>query len=54
MVGRAGRDRYRFMVQSDQRTDLHQFLSWWGPQLQKMASATKVRWSLDVDCYDTF
>ena len=54
MERRAGRYRYQIMLQSDQRKDLHQFLSWWAPQLQKMVSARKVRWSLDVDPYDTF
>ncbi|VAW50419.1 Helicase PriA essential for oriC/DnaA-independent DNA replication, partial [hydrothermal vent metagenome] len=33
---------------------LHQFLSNWIPQLQQLTSARKVRWSIDVDPYDTF
>lgn len=54
MEKRAGRYRYQIMLQSDQRKQLHPFLSWWIPQLQKLPSARKVRWSIDVDPYDTF
>lgn len=54
MERRAGRYRYQIMLQSKQRKTLHQFLSWWAPQLQQLASARKVRWSIDVDPYDTF
>ena len=54
MERRAGRYRYQIMLQSDQRKGLHQFISWWAPQLQQLASARKVRWSIDVDPYDTF
>ena len=54
MERRAGRYRYQLMLQSAQRKVLHQFLSWWVPQLQQLKSARKVRWSIDVDPYDTF
>lgn len=54
MERRAGRYRYQIMLQSKQRKALHQFLSWWAPQLQQLTSARKVRWSIDVDPYDTF
>lgn len=54
MERRAGRYRYQIMLQSGQRKDLHQFISWWVPQLQQLVSARKVRWSIDVDPYDTF
>ncbi len=54
MERRAGRFRYQIMLQSDNRKALHQFLSWWAPQLQQLASSRKVRWSIDVDPYDTF
>ena len=54
MERRAGRYRYQIMLQSKQRKSLHQFLSWWVPQLQQLPSARKVRWSVDVDPYDTF
>ncbi len=54
MERRAGRYRYQVMLQSKQRKALHRFLSWWAPELQQLASARKVRWSVDVDPYDTF
>lgn len=54
MERRAGRYRYQIMLQSKQRKFLHQLLSWWVPQLQQFVSARKVRWSIDVDPYDTF
>lgn len=54
MERRAGRYRYQIMLQSKQRKTLHPFMNWWIPQLQKLPSARKVRWSLDVDPYDTF
>jgi len=54
MERRAGRFRYQLMLQSKQRKILHQFLSWWVPQLQQLPAARKVRWSIDVDPYDTF
>lgn len=54
MERRAGRYRYQIMLQSKQRKDLHRLLNWWLPQLQPLPSARKVRWSLDVDPYDTF
>lgn len=54
MERRAGRYRYQLMLQSAQRKPLHLFLSWWVPQLQQLRSAGKVRWSIDVDPYDTF
>lgn len=54
MERRAGRYRYQVMLQSDDRRALHQLLSWWVPQLQQLLSARKVRWSIDVDPYDTF
>ena len=54
MERRAGRYRYQIMLQSKHRKALHQFLSWWAPQLLQLVSARKVRWSIDVDPYDTF
>jgi len=54
MERRAGRFRYQLMLQSRHRKSLHQFLSWWAPQLQQLPAARKVRWSIDVDPYDTF
>jgi primosomal protein N' (replication factor Y) len=54
MERRAGRYRYQLMLQSNSRKPLHRFLNWWTPQLQQLPAARKVRWSLDVDPYDTF
>jgi len=54
MERRAGRYRYQIMLQAKQRKPLHQFLSWWPAQLQTLPAARKVRWSVDVDPYDTF
>ena len=54
MERRAGRFRYQLMLQSRHRKPLHQFLSRWAPQLQQLPAARKVRWSIDVDPYDTF
>lgn len=54
MEKRAGRYRYQLMLQSAQRKPLNLLLSNWAPQLQQLATARKVRWSLDVDPYDTF
>ena len=54
MERRAGRFRYQLMLQSKQRKNLHRLLSVLPPQLQQLRSARKVRWSIDVDPYDTF
>ena len=54
MERRAGRYRYQLMLQSKQRKNLHKLLSVLPPQLQQLRSARKVRWSIDVDPYDTF
>ncbi len=54
MERRAGRYRYQVMLQSSQRKVVHRFASWWVPQLASLKSARKVRWSIDVDPYDTF
>ena len=54
MERRAGRYRYQLMLQASQRKELHRLVSWWVPQLQQLPAARKVRWSVDVDPYDTF
>ncbi len=54
MERRAGRYRYQLMLQSCQRKELHRLINWWVPQLQQLPGARKVRWSIDVDPYDTF
>ncbi|MDH5612060.1 MAG: primosomal protein N' [Gammaproteobacteria bacterium] len=54
MEKRAGRFRTQTMLQSSDRKALHQLLRQWLPQLQQLKSAKQVRWSIDVDPYDTF
>ena len=54
MEKRAGRFRTQTMLQCDDRKKLHQLLRHWLPQLQQLKSARQVRWSIDVDPYDTF
>jgi len=54
MEKRAGRHRSQIMLQSDNRKDLHNTLRHWLPQLQKLKITSKVRWSIDVDPYDTY
>lgn len=54
MERRAGRYRYQLMLQSAHRKPLHQLLSRCAPQLQQLPAARKVRWSIDIDPYDTY
>lgn len=54
MERRAGRYRSQIMLQASQRKPLHQVLQHWLPQLQRLKQARAVRWSLDVDPFDTY
>jgi len=54
MERRAGRYRYQLMLQAGQRKPLHQLLLNTLPQITRLKSAKKARWSVDVDPYDTF
>jgi primosomal protein N' (replication factor Y) len=54
MERRAGRYRAQLLLQSAQRRDLQQLLSVWVPRLHQLASARRVRWSIDVDPVDTY
>ena len=54
MEKRAGRYRLQLMLQSSQRKILHQALQPWTQALSKLKSGTRVRWSIDVDPYDTY
>ena len=54
MERRAGRYRYQLMLQGSDRRPLHRFLNWWVPQLGSLSGARKVRWSIDIDPYDTY
>lgn len=54
MEKRAGRYRTQIMLQSSNRKNLHGLLSTWLPQLQQLKIAKQVRWSIDIDPYDTY
>ena len=54
MEKRAGRYRMQLMLQSQQRKPLHQALQPWTQSLGKLKSASRVRWSIDIDPYDTY
>lgn len=54
MEKRAGRYRTQIMLQSTDRKTLHQLLRQWLPQLQQLKSSKQVRWSIDIDPYDTY
>jgi primosomal protein N' (replication factor Y) len=52
MARRAGRYRTQLILQSPQRGALHNLLRQWVPQLGKLKTANRVRWSIDVDPQD--
>ena len=54
MEKRAGRYRMQLMLQSHQRKLLHQALQPWTQSLTRLKTGNKVRWSLDIDPYDTY
>ena len=54
MERRAGRYRAQLLLQSENRPALHRLLKQWAPSLEKIKTARKVRWSLDVDPLDMF
>jgi len=54
MEKRAGRYRTQLMLQSAERKPLHRLLQPWLQALQQLKSAGRVRWSLDIDPYDTY
>jgi len=54
MEKRAGRFRAQLLVRSSQRGDLHGLLSPWIKQVEALKSASKVRWSVDVDPIELF
>jgi primosomal protein N' (replication factor Y) (superfamily II helicase) len=49
MAKRAGFYRYQLLLQSSQRADLHSLLDKLIPQVAKLKTVAKIRWSLDVD-----
>jgi primosomal protein N' (replication factor Y) len=54
MEKRAGRFRAQLIIQAEQRKTLHGLLRRCVPQLGKLKSAARVRWSLDVDPQDMY
>ena len=54
MAKRAGLYRYQLLFQSSKRTQLHALLEVLMPKIEKLKSAKKVRWSLDVDPVDLY
>lgn len=49
MARRAGRYRSQLFVESGHRGPLHRFLKSWISEIERLPSARRVRWSLDVD-----
>ena len=49
MERRSGRTRWYLLVQSTRRSSLHRQLDDWVDELQKLPSARRVRWVMDVD-----
>jgi primosomal protein N' (replication factor Y) len=54
MEKRAGRYRTQLMLQSTERKPLHRLILPWVQALQQLKAAGRVRWSLDIDPYDTY
>lgn len=54
MERRAGRARAQLLMQGKPRSRLHQCLTPWVLRLSGLREARRVRWSLDIDPYDTF
>src|SRR6266850_4551642 len=54
MARRAGRYHAQLLVESPQRSRLHEFLDTWLAQVEQLPSARRVRWSLDVDPIELF
>ena len=52
MERRSGRTRWYLLVQANRRSGLHRQLDEWVLKLQKLSTARKVRWSVDVDPQD--
>jgi primosomal protein N' (replication factor Y) len=54
MHKRAGRYHAQLLVESAQRSRLHEFLDPWLAQVEALKSARGVRWALDVDPIELF
>jgi len=54
MERRAGRYRWQLILLSDERKKLHGVLHHWVPNIHKLKTVNRVRWSIDVDPQDMF
>jgi primosomal protein N' (replication factor Y) len=54
MAKRAGRHHAQLLVESTDRTVLHRFIDSWLPQVERLQSARRVRWALDIDPIELF
>ena len=54
MQRKKGQHRFHLLIQSASRQQLHLFLEEWLPEVEKMPSAKKVRWSVDIDPQDFY
>lgn len=54
MERRAGRYRWQLILLSGERKKLHAVLRHWVPEISKLKTVNKVRWSIDVDPQDMF
>ncbi len=54
MERRAGRYRWQLILLSKERKKLHAVLRHWAPEISKLKTVNKVRWSIDVDPQDMF
>jgi len=52
MARRAGRHHAQLLIEHAERSGLHRFLEHWLPLLERLPSARRVRWALDVDPLD--
>ena len=52
MARRAGHHRAQLLLQSASRAALHRCIAVWLPQVEALAEARRVRWSLDIDPAD--
>ena len=51
---RAGRYHAQLLLESRERSRLHDFLDSWLPAVEQLKAARAVRWSLDVDPLELF
>ncbi|VAW66261.1 Helicase PriA essential for oriC/DnaA-independent DNA replication [hydrothermal vent metagenome] len=54
MERRAGRFRWQLIIVANERKTLHGALRHWVPEIAKLKSANRVRWSIDVDPQEMF